>query len=66
MIISLREIPNCFAIWKGGAETLPYGDAVKSVHRRRKSVISLREIPNCFAIWKGGSETLPYGGAVIS
>ena len=25
MIISLREIPNCFAIWEGGSETLPYG-----------------------------------------
>ena len=24
MIISLGEIPNCFAIWEGGSETLPY------------------------------------------
>ena len=21
----MKEIPNCFAIWEGGSETLPYG-----------------------------------------
>ena len=31
MIISLREIPNCFAIGVGGSETLPYGGAVHFV-----------------------------------
>ena len=36
MIISLREIPNCFAIWEGGSKTLPYGWSIANRNAKRQ------------------------------